>query len=916
MPATKKKKGPTKKRASKKPTKAKKPKKSQAPKIIAPKPVIVQRSRLNKLSDRLNRPFKSQLKTPEARQLIKVIESKVFGNLYLGLALIVLLATTIFWAFLGSKLHQSNADQLVNAYLFQDTSTLKGASFPDQHTFLFKWPLFYVVKLLGYTASSYAFVTIEAAVATVGLLAAIIYRIERRPLVFATICLGLSSVLLMVPTQPYAGALLPVNMAMVTTRNLEYVLYIAGLWLLIRANRLRSWRFIGGIAVLGVLIASDKLFLALSPIGALLAIVFYGLTGRWQVAKTFLRWLVGSLLAVATGFGIIAIVRASGITHIAGAGAGPYGLVDNAKDIALGVIYSISGLATNLGANPAFDAVELSQVSSKLADRLWSVGGFSYATNTLIAIYGLVACLRIIRSSMVIPKAKNPKPVYSLHLALGLIFTTLAAIGVFISSKHYYAVDARYLSVSLFAVFVAITSFGHQKRRNPIGLTLIGSLFLASVIFGCFNVVASYRASSQVLANTEHRDALVAQALKNHKVSTLVGDYWRVLPIKTKAGGTLPVSPLRDCTQPRGALSSSAWQTNLRHHSFAYLLSFDKSLTDFPKCTLDQVLKNYGRPNVSTLIDGTLSKPKEVLLFYDDGIRNNNSSNVNDRFLSTVLPITLDELPNPVCPGPNIMDIVAHQDDDLLFMSPDLLRSVKAGNCVRTIYITAGDGGNNFSYWQSREQGSEAAYSSMLGKDYTWEQRIIKLANNRFVTIASPLGNTKISLIFMRLPDGNLRGEGFRASNHESLAHLANGSIKQMHSVDGQSSYTSRELTKTLSSLIRTFKPTEIRTQSSFSGSEFPDHSDHKTVSYFAKRAHDRYAAEQARSNISVPIKFYMGYPIHSLAENITSDELAAKEAAFLAYSKFDGGVCSSVQDCNRTPTYGSYLSRQYESPY
>lgn len=903
------------KKSLKKSLKVKKSKKNAVPKKTVITPIIVQRSRLNRFNDKFNKPLKIQLKKPRSRHLVKRLESKTFGSIYIGLALLILLATTIFWSFLGSKLHQSNTDQLVNAYLFQDSSTLRGASFPDQHSFLLKWPLFYVIKLLGYTASSYAFVTIEAAVATIGLLTGVIYRIERRPLVFGTICLALASVLLLVPIQPYAGALLPVNMAMVTTRNLEYIFYIAGLWLLIRSESFKSWRFVGGCGVLGLLIASDKLFLGLSIGGALLAVAFYGLTRRWKVTKTALRWLAGSLLAAALGFVIIALVSASKVTHIAGSGAGPYGLVDNVKDIALGIIYAISGLATNLGANPAFDAVELSQIPAKLIDRLWSIAGFSLITNILIALYGLRACYVIIKSSLVIPKTKKPKPVYSLHLAIALIFTTLAAIGLFISSKHYYAVDARYLSISLFAVFVSIASFGRQKRWNSIGLAVTGGLLVISIVFGIFSAMANYRQSAQILAATDQRNTLVAQALKNHKVSTLVGDYWRVLPIKTKAGGNLPVTPLQDCTQPRGVLSSTVWQNNLHHHSFAYLLSLDKSLTDFPQCSLDQVIENYGHPNVSTLISGTLSAPKEVVLFYDNGIVPVKAS-VVPQVPSTVLPTTLEELPDTSCAGANILNIVAHQDDDLLFMSPDLLHSVAAGDCVRTVYITAGDSGNNFNYWQSREQGSEAAYSNMLGKNYTWEQRIIKLEDSRFVTIASPQDNSNISLIFMRLPDGNLRGEGFGRSHHESLARLASGSLVAVHSVDGQSVYTSYELTKTLTSLARTFNTTEIRTQSSSSGSIFPDHSDHKTVSYYAKQARDHYEKEQARYNITVPIKFYRGYPIHELADNITPEDLAAKEAAFLAYSKFDGGVCSSAQDCNNTSTYGSYLSRQYQSPY
>src|SRR6266568_9517618 len=35
------------------------------------------------------------------------------------------------------------------------------------------------------------------------------------------------------------------------------------------------------------------------------------------------------------------------------------------------------------------------------------------------------------------------------------------------------------------------------------------------------------------------------------------------------------------------------------------------------------------------------------------------------------------------------MNIVAHEDDDILFLSPRLLHDIDAGRCVRTVFITA-----------------------------------------------------------------------------------------------------------------------------------------------------------------------------------------------------------------------------------
>src|SRR5882762_7030559 len=167
-----------------------------------------------------------------------------FAKAYALFAVLGLFATTLFWAILGARLQQGNADQPANVYLFENAHTFHEALLPGQHSFLIKWPLFLLVRVFGSSQAAFSIFTVATVLLTVALLAFIIYRIERRPLVFSTIFLALASVLLLVPTMPYAGGLLPVNMAMLTTRNLEYLFYIAGLALLVWAPRIKSWKFL------------------------------------------------------------------------------------------------------------------------------------------------------------------------------------------------------------------------------------------------------------------------------------------------------------------------------------------------------------------------------------------------------------------------------------------------------------------------------------------------------------------------------------------------------------------------------------------------------------------------------------------------------------------------------------------------
>ena len=69
------------------------------------------------------------------------------------------------------------------------------------------------------------------------------------------------------------------------------------------------------------------------------------------------------------------------------------------------------------------------------------------------------------------------------------------------------------------------------------------------------------------------------------------------------------------------------------------------------------------------------------------------------------------------------LNIVAHQDDDILFMNPDILNSVVAGNRQVTVYITAGNIGladatacppGDPQYPIARENGAIAGYLKLL----------------------------------------------------------------------------------------------------------------------------------------------------------------------------------------------------------
>ena len=127
--------------------------------------------------------------------------------------------------------------------------------------------------------------------------------------------------------------------------------------------------------------------------------------------------------------------------------------------------------------------------------------------------------------------------------------------------------------------------------------------------------------------------------------------------------------------------------------------------------------------------------------------------------------------------GDRDLFLVAHEDDDLLFMNPDVLASIRNGQFVRTIYFTAGNGVNttdpviNEDYWRGREEGIKAAYAFTANVSNSWTLSN-PIIGGKQVYLYTLNGNTKVSLVFLRLPDHS------SSVNPHNLAGLWNRWLK------------------------------------------------------------------------------------------------------------------------------------------
>lgn len=305
------------------------------------------------------------------------------------------------------------------------------------------------------------------------------------------------------------------------------------------------------------------------------------------------------------------------------------------------------------------------------------------------------------------------------------------------------------------------------------------------------------------------------------------------------------------------------------------------------------------------------------------------------------------------------INLVAHADDDTLFMQPDIYDSYVAGRGQVGVAVTAANNiyWNDMAYTRRLENAGMDAYAQMAllkagragAQSGTVHWQIGTAAHAGFtVTTADCIEYPDLQWVFLRLPgapymafqpdapDGAWHKDfaGQSGGPFPRLQDLWQGAVPTLTPVDAPDgpAYTKDQLIEVLADILAAYKPFVVRTEdfrfpngpSSDSGSLEYDHPDHYFTGLFSQQAIQMYAQPGGRDS---QFWVYNGYNIANQMENLAPADRDNKAWIFYYFSinnpDFDGFfdrtlniAANQWQVGNPDNIYAKWLWRQYRDQF
>ncbi|MEU9084999.1 PIG-L family deacetylase [Streptomyces sp. NPDC048357] len=281
-------------------------------------------------------------------------------------------------------------------------------------------------------------------------------------------------------------------------------------------------------------------------------------------------------------------------------------------------------------------------------------------------------------------------------------------------------------------------------------------------------------------------------------------------------------------------------------------------------------------------------------------------------------PAAVADAPDPG----RVLQIIAHPDDDLYFMNPDLRYSISAGHPVTSVYLTSGeaDGINavagkeagaapdKSAYAEARQNGIRAAYAKMATGDRSsaWKRSVVPTRGGGHAEVDVLVAKPQVNLVWLQLREaGNVY-----ADVPESLHGLWDGKVARLDSmlasgspVKQRFSYSKDQVVQTLVGVLEQYKPTTVRSQDPTPGrfpdtKRYTDHQDHFYGARFVQLATAAYAKD-VKDRPHFAVQNYLGYFNGSLPSALDPDEAKEKLDILDTYAWLDRqNHCGSDAGC------------------
>lgn len=541
-------------------------------------------------------------------------QNKKIHIVVLAMSILFVILSGIFIAHKTSIIHSYNHDQLVDSYMFNSYEDFKHASFPASHTFFIKWPLFALSGVVGNTNNTFTILTIALYLITALGVITLIVIICRRRLLLAALCITIYGlVLLMMPAQSSPGVLAPVNMAMITTRNVEYLFYILFLFFLSRTTRLFSPQALLSVTTITLLGLTDKLFLLMALVAAAINILYQVVFMKIKNRSLILNKAIYPLVYIVVGYiltiGLSVLIDLTHITNIhEPVSSAPFNFVASVSQAFTAAEWALQATMVNLGVNPFGSSIGIKILP--------------YVINGFVLILAIYVSIKLYVTNAK-KEIKNNLNNGAYDIGYWLFISTVASFAIYTFSNHYLENDLRYMGIATFSAILSIAIYFSRHNLSKISNSMILAATLTLLALSPVFLLTARSNFNRDLDATksifESRFENISNSIKKYDVKVFIAEYWNTSPIRYRLGNTIQTSPLMStpCISKNYFLTSFDWYTvkDINDRSALHIVK-GKSITS--DTCLEELAKTLGRPEHQIPLN---TEGSEELWIYNHDIR-------------------------------------------------------------------------------------------------------------------------------------------------------------------------------------------------------------------------------------------------------------------------------------------------------